>query len=90
MPYDYVEAEMLLEFRGVKVYHIYKNDMVDNGRHKYWYGIAPWCHEGDREMFDVRDIARTMNMPEPVTVLDITTVILRAINRGVITSYSVA
>ena len=35
MPYDYVEAEMLLEFRGVKVYHIYKNDMVDNGRHKY-------------------------------------------------------
>lgn len=49
MPYEFVEAEMFLEYRGVKVYYIYKDDMIDEGRHKHWFGLTPRCHEGDRE-----------------------------------------
>ena len=90
MPYEFVEAELFLEYRGVKVYHIYKDDMVDEGRHKHWYGLTLRCHEGDRDMFDVRDLARQLNMPEPVTLFDMITIITKAINKGILSKSSVA
>jgi hypothetical protein len=90
MPYEFVEAEMFLEFRGVKIYHVYKNDMVDEGQHKYWYGLTPRCHEGDRDMFDVRDLARQLNMPEPKNDMGIFVVMFHAIEKGLLTKSNVA
>lgn len=85
MPYEYVDAELLLEHRGVKVYHIYKKDMVDEGKCGFWFGLSPWCHEGDRDMFDVRDLARQLNMSGPNNKLDIVITIIQAIERGLLT-----
>lgn len=88
MPYEFVEAEMFLEYRGVKVYYIYKDDMIDEGRHKYWYGLTPRCHEGDRDMFDVICLARQLNMPEPKNDMDAIVIMLHGIEKGILTKSS--
>lgn len=38
MPYVWVKPKVALAHRGVKVYHVYKNDNVDEGVREYRYG----------------------------------------------------
>lgn len=53
-----VEPEVFIEHNGLKVYHTYKNDCIDEGAKSYWFTTDPegvesddWCR------FDVRSLA---------------------------------
>ncbi|AOQ24610.1 hypothetical protein MTAT_19530 [Moorella thermoacetica] len=87
MPYAYVDAEVALEYNGIKVYHVYKDDCLDYGRRFFWYGLSPDCYEGGPDTFDVRDLAHQMgigpswNTPEEVIRL--------AIDKGILTQEGV-
>lgn len=55
MPYrtEWADPELFLEHNGVKVYHTYKDDDVDQRQMDYWFTMR--CHD-DEEHFDVRDL----------------------------------
>lgn len=54
MPYETVWAtpELLLEHAGVKVFHAYKDDDIEQGRSTYMYSLSD---VDDEYQFDVRD-----------------------------------
>lgn len=52
MPYTWVAAETFLCYRGVYVYHCYKNDQTDSCRYEYHYTLDA-SEESD---FDIRDL----------------------------------
>jgi len=49
-----------LEYNGVKIYSVYKDDEESQGTRTFWYGLNEWCSDlGDCEpeyTFDIRDI----------------------------------
>ena len=55
MPHDtsYVEPELFLFHNDIAVYHMYKNDDVNNGPYSYWFTTDD--QDGSTE-FDVRDL----------------------------------
>jgi len=53
MPYRWVPASVFLEHRGVTVYHVYKDDDVEQGVRQYWFGVREDCSDSD-DAFDVR------------------------------------
>ncbi|MDN5375446.1 MAG: hypothetical protein PWQ39_486 [Thermacetogenium sp.] len=89
MPYDWVEAPLFFEHKGVKVYHLYKNDIMDNGTYKYWYAPYPWSSDGDQENFDVRDLAKALHLPEPESQEEIQNVLRQAVDAGLLTENGV-
>lgn len=54
MPYTWIEPEVALEHKDVKVYHTYKDDFLDQGANTYWFVMDPT--ESEDEWFDVRDL----------------------------------
>lgn len=66
MPFKevFVPAEVAFRYRGVKVYHVYKDNDFDQGSRDYWYGLSPECLEGG-DVFDVRDVAAALGWPPP-------------------------
>jgi len=64
MPWQtsWVDPELFLEYKGVKVYHTYKDDDFEE-RLMYWYAIYPTgCFHDDYIEFDVR------NLPAPAGI----------------------
>ena len=64
MPYthEWVEPELFLDHKGVKVYHSYRDDDYGNGRWEYWFQVqltddTEGTTEDDVHEFDVRDLA---------------------------------
>ena len=58
MPYDWVEPELFVEHGGVKVFHIYKNNFVHDGRRECWFTTDICGGESDDPCaFDVRDLS---------------------------------
>ena len=58
MPYGWVEPEVFVEHSGVKVFHIYKNDFVDEGRRECWFTTDVCGGDSDDPCaFDVRDLS---------------------------------
>jgi hypothetical protein len=55
MPYQtmIVEAEPYLEHNGVIIYHVYKNDDIDDTIRTYCFVTDPY--HGENEDFDIRD-----------------------------------
>ena len=49
-----VPAELFYEWDGVKVYHSYKYDEMNEGPSIYWYVLDPF--QSTYEAFDVRDL----------------------------------
>ena len=45
MPYCWMQAPEYLEHAGVRVYHIFKDDMMEHGPRTYWYGLTPDCSD---------------------------------------------
>jgi len=62
MPYStaWVDPEVFLEHKGVKVYHIYKRDDVCQCPRDYWYSLSRFGSDEDGHSengtFDVRDL----------------------------------
>jgi hypothetical protein len=66
MPYttpEWVEPEVALEYNGVTIYHVYKNDELDI-RLTYWFTTS-W-EEREHADFDVRDIPGWDNKKENI------------------------
>ncbi|MCP4166026.1 MAG: hypothetical protein GY759_09060 [Chloroflexi bacterium] len=60
MPYEieWIPNELLLEHKGVCVYHVYANDEA-GCRREYWYATNPDARDedgADQGVFDVRDL----------------------------------
>lgn len=83
MPYKevWLPPEIFLEHRGVRIYHVYKNDDVGQGVRHFWYGLSPWCSD-ERDSFDVRNIASALGLPQPDTPEEIAAVIRVAVDRA--------
>lgn len=59
MPTTYTDAEVFIEHRGVKIYHVYKNDDLDSGQRQFWYSLDPDSSDNscdDYRNFDIRDL----------------------------------
>ena len=50
MPYQYVEGAIVLQYAGLEIRHVYKDDVVDNPPLEFWY-------ETNGVEFDIRDLA---------------------------------
>ena len=69
----WVDPELVLEHRGVRVFHTYKDDDVNQGQRRYWYTINPQCGVADslcedqpcRHVFDVRALSTWHPPAEP-------------------------
>jgi hypothetical protein len=62
MPYIYQEPEVFFQYRGVKVYHTYKDSGTQYVKtYGYWYSLDE--EEGERYQFDIRDVANNANLP---------------------------
>lgn len=57
MPYKtiWVEPEVFLEYKGVTVYHTYKDDDFEQGANWYWFRLDQE-EEDDEGKFDIRDL----------------------------------
>ncbi len=40
MPYAWVEPEIALEYNGVKIYFVYRDDKFSNETRTFWYGYS--------------------------------------------------
>jgi hypothetical protein len=88
MPYKtvWLEPEVFVEHKGVKVYHVYRNDDVDQGVRMFWYGLSPHCLDEwnniEEKVFDVRDVANALGMHLPNSEDEIKDVLKAAIDRA--------
>ena len=67
----WIDPELFLEHQGVKVFHTYKDDDVNQGQRCYWLTVNPQCGVTARvcddqpchHVFDVRELS-TWREPE--------------------------
>jgi hypothetical protein len=85
MPYAWMKPEVALEYKGVMIYHIYKNDNYDEGRRTFLFGYSEDCDDNGTDSFDVRDLAKMIGMPSPESWEEIKAVLIAAIDKGVLT-----
>jgi hypothetical protein len=62
MPYEstYQDAELFLEYQGIKIYHTYKDNDIERGRRVYVFDNKASSDED--EAFDVRELAQDPNV----------------------------
>jgi len=68
---EWVDNEVAVDHKGVKVYHVYRNDMIEEPRREYHFGLTPMasdCGSDDGE-FDVRDLKEWDNKLPVVHIL---------------------
>jgi hypothetical protein len=75
MPFhtQWVEPELFLEQAGVRVFHTYKDDDLDQGRKRYWFSLNPECGVAEcqcekhpcQNVFDVRRLPTWQPRPPP-------------------------
>lgn len=56
MPYGFFIPELVLDYKGVKIYCIYKNDDVRNGIREGWYGYSIHCNDEGLDSFCIYDL----------------------------------
>ncbi len=82
MPYMYVDADLVLEYKDVKIYYVYQDDNVDHAVMSFWYSLKPDSSECDDDNIDVRDLANELGIDvgqyEPLDILKL------AIDRGIL------
>jgi hypothetical protein len=69
----WIDPELLLEHRGVRVFLTYKEDDYDQGAKRYWFTVNPQCGELDRlcddqlcrHVFDVRQLSAWQPPEQP-------------------------
>jgi len=65
MPYSpgkLVRPELALQYRGVRIYHTYRNDEMDSGRMAYWFTTNP-NEDEPLQRFDVRELKSWETVP---------------------------
>jgi hypothetical protein len=57
MPMAWIEPEVFFAYKGVTVYHVYKDDHLESGTREYWFTLDITLGEGTSAEFDVRGLA---------------------------------
>ncbi len=57
MPMQWVPPEVALEYKGVTIYHVYKNDDMEQGARTFWFGTSPDCSDENEKSFDIRALS---------------------------------
>ena len=57
MPYGWIDPEVFVEYNGMTVYHVYKDDEISQGCREFWY-TTDLCGGdcNDPFAFDVREL----------------------------------
>jgi len=56
MPMSWEPPEIFVEHKGVIIFHVYKDDEMQNGQREYWYTTSESGGEGSGFEFDVREL----------------------------------
>jgi len=58
MPMQWIPPEVALEYKGVTIYHIYKNDDMEQGKRTFWFGksVEATDRGDDDNTIDVRTL----------------------------------
>ena len=72
MPYmlTLVESELVMSHNGVDIYHVYKDNDVENGARAYSYTTDIYGLENGAAAFDIRDIVTKLQI-YPNGVIDL-------------------
>ena len=67
MPYRTVSARaaVFMRHRGVRGYHVYKDDEVEQGPRCYSFTLDPYGSESDEHSSDVRELSTWQEPPHP-------------------------
>lgn len=57
MAIAYVENIPAVNYHGIIIYHIHKNDLIEQPVREYWFTLDPYGAEGSEDAFDIRDMA---------------------------------
>ena len=63
MPYQsvYVPAKKFMQFRGISIYHVYKDNDIENGERRYCFSLEEdsddHCVMDGLRNFDVKDLS---------------------------------
>ncbi len=73
MPYitEWEPNEIALEHKGVKLYHVYKEDDANEGPRTYFFGLTDDASDEGGPSFDVRDLPNWKHDPTPSNVYGI-------------------
>ncbi|MGI9863067.1 hypothetical protein SDD30_16955 [Moorella naiadis] len=85
MPYAWVEPEVALEYKRIKIYYIYADDSMANVTRTFRFGYSIFSDDKGEDSFDVRDLAKMIGMPCPEKWEEIKAVLIAAIDKGVLT-----
>lgn len=93
MPYETVwtDPEVYVTHKGVTVYHLYKNDDIEQGARTYSFTLHPQAGEADwgvfpnTPLFDVRDLPGFTDGPWNERAGIIREFVIAAIDAGIIT-----
>lgn len=56
MAYKWIDPEVFIKHKCVTIYHVYRNDDIDQGRRKFWYTTDPYGGECNDCSFDIREL----------------------------------
>ena len=85
MPYAWTDPDVFAMHDGVTVYHVYQNDMIEDGPRQFIYGYDGSCSDSGDFTFDVRDLARMLGMTAGENRADHRRIIREAVSRGILT-----
>lgn len=61
----WVKPKLCLQYKGVKVWHAYKDDELDNGERVVFFNLTPYK---DSEWFDVTELSTFVRPPTPAPI----------------------
>lgn len=79
-----VAAEIFLEHRGIRVYHVYRNQEYAE-HYQFNYSLSP-DEEAPEWQFDVRDLARGSELVDPMALIQ--EVLDRCLDEGMLFPYT--
>ena len=50
------ENAVAVNYHGIVIYHVYKDNCIDGGVRDYWYSTNPYGYDDDEDTFDIRDM----------------------------------
>lgn len=56
MPREWVPPEEFVSHKGISIFHVYKDDEMQNGPREFWYTTSENDGEGSGFEFDVRNL----------------------------------
>jgi hypothetical protein len=86
MPFAWIDNPVAVTRKGIKIYHIFKEDHEDCGIRTYWFGLSTYSSDdGGEDTFDVRELPNWTDSESVLTEdYHIKSVLRKAIDLGII------